>query len=363
MNRKRSLLRAGAVIGVALAAGHLVQTLYGDRDQIAEAVEKPQNIETVASGAVPAADPLLPEGALLAATPEALPDGVAESLPMAEQDPEPLALADLSGTALPEADLTGGLAVVETAPPAAGVLELAALTDAPALPPAPVTPPVVPAAQQECTPRMALVAQPQAMLSVTITAPCNIGERVVLRHAGLAIAEEIGADGRVVIDLPALEATGEVSALLADASVLRDAVGIPGVETLRRFAVQWMADDAFQLHAMEAGADYGQPGHVWAENPVSANGGYIVSLGSPSSALPMMAAVYTWPAGVTAEPVVEAAVTDLTCGRELLGETLLSEKGAVTRTDLTLAMPDCGAVGDILVLNNLASGTTLAAAN
>ncbi len=51
--------------------------------------------------------------------------------------------------------------------------------------------------------------------------------------------------------------------------------------------------------------------------------------------------------------MVEAAVTDLTCGRELLGETLTSVGGAVMVNDLTVAMPDCDATGDILVLKNL----------
>ena len=77
----------------------------------------------------------------------------------------------------------------------------------------------------------------------------------------------------------------------------------------------------------------------------------------------MLAQVYTWPADVTvpSEVVIEAAVTDLTCGRELLGETVASVTGTVTITDLTLATPDCDAVGDILVLKNLAPALKIAA--
>mgnify|MGYP006147623581 CR=1 FL=1 len=59
--------------------------------------------------------------------------------------------------------------------------------------------------------------------------------------------------------------------------------------------------------------------------------------------------------------VVEAAVTEATCGRELLGETLTSRGGAVEVAELTLAMPDCAAAGDILVLKNLVPEMTLAA--
>jgi len=79
--------------------------------------------------------------------------------------------------------------------------------------------------------------------------------------------------------------------------------------------------------------------------------------------MPLLAEVYTYPAMGSADVVIEAAVTAQTCGRELLGETLLSEAGRVTVTDLTLAMPDCDAVGDFLVLNNLVPDLTLVAAN
>jgi hypothetical protein len=79
----------------------------------------------------------------------------------------------------------------------------------------------------------------------------------------------------------------------------------------------------------------------------------------------MMAEVYTWPAdaAVSVVPSVEAVVTDATCARELLGETIHAADGKVTIKDLTLAMPDCDALGDILVLNNLVPDVTLAAAN
>ncbi|MDZ7908403.1 MAG: hypothetical protein U5N10_09395 [Gemmobacter sp.] len=44
------------------------------------------------------------------------------------------------------------------------------------------------------------------------------------------------------------------------------------------------------------------------------------------------------------------------------GETLDSRAGTVIKGDVTLSMPDCSAVGDFLVLNNLSTGMTTAAA-
>ena len=83
-------------------------------------------------------------------------------------------------------------------------------------------------------------------------------------------------------------------------------------------------------------------------------------LGNGSVDLPMLAEVYTYPEAGKTEVVVEAEVTEATCGREMLGETILSSRGAIEVQELTLAMPDCLAMGDILVLKNLAPDTKLA---
>ena len=94
----------------------------------------------------------------------------------------------------------------------------------------------------------------------------------------------------------------------------------------------------------------------------SDDGGFLQILGDPAAPMPLLAEVYTYPAGKTpVEMVVESAVTDKTCGRELLAEIIAVQGGEVDVTDLTLAMPDCSAVGDFLVLNNLAQDMTLAA--
>ena len=124
-----------------------------------------------------------------------------------------------------------------------------------------------------------------------------------------------------------------------------------------------LADDTFQLHAFEKGAGYGQPGDVWSGAPVSPDGGYLVSLGDPGLDIPMLAEVYTFPTDIPADLTIEATVTETTCGRELLGEVLQAQAGKVTVNELTLAMPDCDALGDILVLKNPGRDTTLATVN
>lgn len=238
------------------------------------------------------------------------------------------------------------------------------------VPPAP-EPAQVEEATLTCTITLDLAAREKATLDVTLLAPCRPNERVVLRHGGLAITAKTSATGSVFLQLPGMEANGIVSALFNDGVEPEAQIDLPDMALYQRFAVQWLADDAFQLHAFENGADYGQPGHVSAETPalqataVPARGGYLTQLGSRDVALPMLAEVYTYPTDPKSmiALTVESEVTRATCNRELLGEILESRGGTLSATDLTMAMPDCDAVGDVLVLNNPESALTLAAAN
>ncbi|MFZ1468966.1 MAG: hypothetical protein WAT09_08285 [Paracoccaceae bacterium] len=376
MDKKKTVIRVGAALVVALAAGHLVQTMNAERGETASA--QVTDVTTVSAGAEElAANPAIPAAASLTA-PAPVAEAAAPQIEISApetadaandmpQEPILAALPDLPPSAVPEPrDTLPSMAETGTDEPQptatdpAAMPEVAALSDpiiAPALPDLPAV------SAEDCALDMALTAGPQSMISVSITAPCRAGERVVLRHAGLAVAETLSDTGTLMLDFPALNATGDVSVLFPDAEVLRNVVVMPDAAKVRRFAVQWMADDAFQLHAFENGADYGDAGDVNADAPVSPNGGYMVTLGNPGLDFPMLAQVYTWPAdpAVSVDVVIEAAVTETTCARELLGEVVQAKAGEVTINDLTLAMPECDAVGDILVLNNPGQDVTLAA--
>ncbi|MEZ5798833.1 MAG: hypothetical protein R3D63_15950 [Paracoccaceae bacterium] len=386
MDKKKTAVRAVAVLAVALAAGHLAQTINESRqaDRAAEkaaSAEKPKAVETVSAGpasAAPAADPALPAAAALVVTDpaSAATETASPAAAPAEAALVPPVLATLPGVPsfAPE-PATPSIPIKEVDPGdlAAPAPELAALvpsdTGSADLPlpqaPAAAAPATPGMAADDCPVTLTLTPGQRAMISVALAAPCRAGQRIVLRHAGLAIAEKLDETGTLTLDLPALDSRGEVSVLLSDAKVLRDAAPVPEAGLVHRFAVQWMADDSFQLYAFENGADYGQPGAVSAEAPVSAGGGYLVALGDPTLALPMMAQIYTWPAdpGLAVDLTVESVVTDATCGRELIGETIESQAGKAALTDLTLAMPECDAVGDILVLKNPGRDVTLAVAN
>lgn len=381
MNRRRRLVHITAVVAVALAAGHLARkTILAETPSgtpapmVAEGgakadgpSDRPSHVEPVAAVLPATSRAATPPAGILPAY--VSPDFATPGFATADPASDPTG-PDSTGPGQPATDTAA------TTPPGAGTaLRAAALPTTPggneptlaALSPAVEPPPFAAGTAPptvvettDCTPGLHLSAAPRAMIKIELTVPCAADGRVVIRHAGLAVAETLDGDGRLLLDLPALDPRGEVSVLLPGAQELHAAFAIPAVTRLRRLGVQWIADDAFQLHGMEGGAAYGDPGDVNSANPVSPSGGYLVALGDPSSSLPMMAEVYTWPAGVTVRPVIEARVTDATCGRELMGETLVTDHGAVTTTDLTLAMPGCDAVGDILVLNNLIGESKLA---
>jgi len=330
MDTKRRIARVVAVLAVALGAGHLVQTMAAGKDPAprpsAALREQPKDVQTVAAGpeAVKSAAPVvadvaMPKLPLVILAPPVLPQ------------PAPAALA-------PEA---------EPQP-----MEPAALADA-------------------CPVTLDVLAVPGAIIGLTLTAPCQPNSRVVLQHAGLAVTGMTSATGSLFTDLPALEADATVTAILADGTRAEAQLTVPDLAGLRRFGVQWQGDDAFQLHAFETGPYYGQPGDVSAANPRAASAalpaaqGYLMQLGDPAAPAPLLAEVYTYPADPAAKPeiVVEAGVTDKTCGREILGETLASAAGRAEVQYLTVAMPECDSAGGYLVLKNLAPDMNIASVN
>lgn len=364
MERKQRLAMIFAVAGVAIGTGHLVQQNAASSADQAAAAALPTQIQQVSAGPeVPS--PVVPAPATSAAAP------VVAEAPVTVAPPAPVIVADLSPSLLPSRPAPAPSSVEAplpqlTEPAAAPVVSTA---PAPELAVPNVTaPPVV---ADACAPSLRLAAAPQAMIGVSLVAPCAKDARIVIGHEGLTITGKTNADGALFLSVPALAVNAIVTARLPDGAEVEGSVRVPAMATLRRMGVQWHDADAFQLHAFENGAGYGDPGHVSADKPqtpttgLAGTGGFITVLGDARVNLPMMAEVYTFPAGIAANAdiMIEAAVTEATCGRELLGETIMTLAGEVYITDLTLAMPDCDAVGDILVLKNLLTDLTIAAAN
>lgn len=332
---KRRVARSAAVLAVALGAGHLVQNMgNGAKAQKvvrSEVAQKTTAIQTLAAGG-------------------------SESL-----SSQPIAVQKVQTA--PE--------VANIVLPQAVILPKAAPKMADAPPPAAILPAATIKTADACAIALDLVNQPNAMIGVTLTAPCQTNQRVVLQHAGLAITEQTTSLGSLFVDIPAMEKNAAIKIQFADGKTADATLLVPEIGQIRRFAVQWQANDAFQIHAFEDAGGYSGAGHVSGENPhtptngMHAKTGFLTLLGNSLSNVPLLAEVYTFPtsSGYQPEVVVEAAVTATACGREMLAETLISTGGDVTVTDLTLAMPACDAIGDYLVLKNLVPDLSIAAAN
>jgi hypothetical protein len=296
------------------------------------------------------------EAALAAAKPKEVTSLAAESETVLPQIlPAPTA-SSLSG-----ASIDPNTAIVQTEPNGATTTTLD-----PSLPPTGTA-----IAADGCQQSLELIEEEFSMIGLTLLAPCHANERVVLRHAGLSVTALTNAAGSLFVSIPALQSKANVDVMLKDGSFVSAVIDIPSVAKVHRFAVQWQANDDFQLHAFEGALVYGAADHVSAAQPnlpvpgLPHTGGFLTQLGDPSTELQMYAQVYTFPVNAPQKPevIVEASVTGNTCGRELLGETITSVGGDVYITDLTVSMPDCTAIGDYLVLKNLVPELNITASN
>ena len=310
------LARFLAVIAIAIAAGHLMQTLAARKPdaKAAAAVSIPQDIVQL----------------------------------MAVSRPEPfvtVAATTEQAVTAPEIAKPAEIILVASADP---VVEEA---------------PVELTLADTCPIDLALSASAGAVINISLSAPCHALERVVLRHAGLAVTARLDAMGSLSQALPALTSAATVEVMFADGNAVGGLLEIAEAATLRRFGVQWQGPDAFVVHGLENGADYGQPGDISPVNPAQPESGTLTMLGDATVYMPLLAQIYTYPTSESrsAEVVVEASVTAATCRQDLLGEIIESHKDQVEITELTLTMPECSGIGDFLVLKNLATDLKLAA--
>lgn len=204
-----------------------------------------------------------------------------------------------------------------------------------------------------------------AMVNLSMKASCLPGERVTVHHNGMIFTESTSDTGTLDITVPALN---EEAVFIIAFSNGDGAVAQTKVEELAAFdrvVLQWKGQTGFQIHAREFGADYGGKGHIWADAPgnvadaVIGNSGLIIELGDKNVADALVAEVYSFPkasSGLSGEIAlsVETEVSQLNCGLEIEAQSLeMSGNGPIKTQNLTLSVPECDAIGNFLVLNNL----------
>lgn len=204
---------------------------------------------------------------------------------------------------------------------------------------------------------------PPASVRVRLSAPCMPNERVVFRHEGLVFATTTSALGLVDVTVPAMTRAARIEATLPDDTVLSVITAVSEIGEYKRVALASSGRAILSINAFEFGAAQGEAGHVrfrpGAQHRASPARGHIVRLGDPDIPAPLQSEVYTFPAGQTlahgsVRLHVEAEVTERTCGRPVEAAAIQTLSGGPpTHVALTLDMPGCDAVGDILVLKNV----------
>ncbi|MDX2483569.1 MAG: hypothetical protein QNK42_07900 [Pseudodonghicola sp.] len=215
------------------------------------------------------------------------------------------------------------------------------------------------------------VPGPMAMVDFSVTAPCFGNTRLLVHHNGMIFSAVTDSEGSLNVKIPALAERAVFIAAFDNGDGAVATARVPGIADFDRVALQWQGNAGFQIHAREFGASYGAPGHVWSGAPTTGATdhatGSVLRLGEADALSPMIAEIYTFPAGAADRSgdislSIEAEVTADNCGRDISAQ-LLQRQGAnrITTRELDLSVPDCDAVGDFLVLNNLLDDLKIAA--
>ena len=210
-------------------------------------------------------------------------------------------------------------------------------------------------ASEHCAPRIETVAGPDALIEITVSAPCHSDTRFVASHDDLAFSAFLDQDGQFSAYIPALATAGRVDVFLSDDTHLHAAVAVPDAQDHKRVVLQWTGSARFALHAYHDGAAYGANGHVHAARPFDPDmdEAFLISLGDLRGPEPMLAQVYSLPLSQMekARVEVELSFSESDCGRDVMA--FLSQTHGTTGTpvaELTFSAPDCPTSAGAMVM-------------
>jgi len=209
-----------------------------------------------------------------------------------------------------------------------------------------------------------------AMLDASVYAPCDRDAEVRVSHAGLNFDTHVGADGQLMLMVPALVDDATLTVTFADGRTQSDRTFVEDLRSVERVALQWTGPAELSLHAYEFGAQYGEVGHVFAGNPMAAGAGehgFLTDLGDPSIADAHRVQVYSYPSGqssrsgsVTLE--IEVPITEASCGQPLEADSIEMYGAAPARSRVIhLDMPACDGTGGYVVLPGVLPDLQIAA--
>lgn len=227
-------------------------------------------------------------------------------------------------------------------------------------------------ASVDCPAVLNAAAGPVAMINVTLDAPCYANEVATIHHEGMMFDLITDAKGHAEFVVPALKAKSVIIASFANGAGTMVETETKSLEFYDRVVLQWQGVSGLQMHAFEEQATYNEPGHVWNGAPrksmaaAGGQGGFLIQLGDENSPTAMMAEVYTFPTSLTGQTndvllTVEAEITSTNCDARVAAQTLqYTPQNGLKIQDLSMKLPDCQAIGEFLILDNLLESVRLA---
>jgi len=192
-----------------------------------------------------------------------------------------------------------------------------------------------------CAPSIRLTRSEDAFLALDLNAPCQLNQPVRVLHGALSFDAQTSNVGAMNVRLPALRRDGSVTVRFGDGSVLHASLPVAEITRLRRVVLDH--DGPSEVVTLAAS---GPKRHMKRETFGTA-GGSVTSLTAPAE-------------GGTVRLALHLSVTKDNCGRPFKAR--LIEQGVqaeVQKTHLSLNLPDCDRVGEVLVLKNVLPDLTL----
>jgi hypothetical protein len=211
-----------------------------------------------------------------------------------------------------------------------------------------------------------------AMLSLDIKATCLAGSEVIITHDVLTFSDVLSDTGELTVFVPALSEKAVVEAVFATGEKAQARAEVKSLSLYDRVLVQWRGAANMRMSLGDADAARGEAGHVWAvateEMPQASESqeDYLSSTLGKVHSVSQVSEVYTFPETMSASDravdlTVETEITADNCGQEIPVKAARIFAGNKMRNrDLTLSVPGCDEIGNILVLNNFLQDLTLA---
>lgn len=220
-----------------------------------------------------------------------------------------------------------------------------------------------------CGMSITATAMPGAIVALDIMDPCRPLAALDIMHAGLSFGARSDAMGLLTLDFPAFETPAFFTVRGPDGTEAMAMAGLSDFRDFARVAIAWEGNLGLALHALEGGAGFGAPGHIWQTAPgdsadmAKGDGGALSVLGDPKLTPSWQAQIYT----TSRERLndirfeVDIPITADTCARAVRATAIhLTPDGAMVSQPILVTMPPCDGIGDFLVLQNPFDTTTVA---